>query len=53
MCLPQPFQVVFPHTSQVVGRHMIVSFVVAARIRQRSRAMVLRACALSLTVPSH
>lgn len=27
MCLPQPFQVVFPHTSQVVGRHMIVSFV--------------------------
>ena len=25
--LAQPFQVVFPHTSQVVGRHMIVSFV--------------------------
>ena len=31
MCLPQPFQVVFPHTSQVVGRHMIVSFVVVLR----------------------
>jgi len=41
MCLPQPFQVVFPHTSQVVGRHMIASFVVAPRIRQRIRAMVL------------
>jgi len=26
--------VVFPHTSQVVGRHMIVSFLVAPRIRQ-------------------
>ena len=26
MCLPQPFQVVFPHTSQVVGRHMLFSF---------------------------
>ena len=54
MCLPQPFQVVFPHTSQVVGRHMLASFVVAPRIRQRIRAIVLRASAILRPVaPSH